>query len=180
MHQRHSKLHNGHRSGTRWSTLLFTIGTGSALGYLLDPQLGRQRRARARDKALRAAHMTSREAGRIEHDLANRAHGFMARLRSLITPDEASDEVVSERIRAGIGRSCSNASAIEVSVINGEATLTGPILEHEHAQVLRAVERVRGVRSVNDRLERHLGPNNISRLQHGSANPRRTLHVARR
>ena len=137
-------------------SLFFGLGAGSLLSYLLDPRLGRGRRAIARDRARRAAHEAKLEASKVEHDLINRAHGFAARLRSMTQPEQASDEVVSERVRAALGRVCSRASAIEVVVADGRATLGGPVLEREYVPVMRTAARVRGVRSVEDRLERHV------------------------
>ena len=87
--------------------------------------------------------------------MINRAHGLAARLRTMTQPERASDEVVSERVRAALGRVCSRASAIEVSVVDGRATLSGPIVQREHVPVMRTTARVRGVRSVEDRMNRN-------------------------
>lgn len=159
-------LRDGRGSGTRWQSLFIGLGAGSLLSYLLDPRLGRGRRAVARDRARRAAHMTALEANKVQHDLINRAHGFAARLRSMAQPELASDEVVSERVRAAMGRVCSRASAIEVGVADGCATLTGPILQREYVPVLRTAARVRGVRSVEDRLDRYVAPDESFALRH--------------
>src|SRR5262245_11150118 len=107
----------GRGSSGGWRSLLLGLGAGSLLGYLLDPQLGRRRRATVRDRAMRAAHKTQREASKVEHELLNRAHGYAARFRAMSQPDRASDDVIGERVRAALGRVCSHASAIEVSVV---------------------------------------------------------------
>ena len=156
----------GRGSGTRWGSMFLGLGAGSLLGYLLDPQLGRGRRATARDRAHRTAHQAKLEAMKVEHDLINRAHGLAARLRSMTQPEQASDEVVSERVRAALGRVCSRASAIEVSVGDGRVTLCGPILEREYVPVMRTAARVRGVRSVEDQLDRHVTPEESYGLRH--------------
>ena len=163
-----NKFHDGRGSGRRWQTLIFGLGAGSLLGYLLDPRLGRRRRATARDRARRAMHEATLEASKVEHDLLNRAHGLAARLRSMTQPEQRpSDEVVSERVRAALGRVCSHASAIEVKVTDGRATLTGAVLEREHVPVIRTAARVRGVRSVEDWLERHISPEGTLRRHSG-------------
>jgi len=159
------KSDDGRGSGMRWRTLIFGVGAGSLLGYLLDPQLGRRRRATMRDRTRRAAHVTKLEANKVEHDLINRAHGFAARLRSMAQPEQASDEVVSERVRAALGRVCSRASAIEVMVTDGRAILSGPILSREYVPVMRTAARARGVRSVEDRLHRHVAPDEVLALR---------------
>ncbi len=160
------KVQDGRGSGTRWGSMFLGLGAGSLLGYLLDPRLGRGRRAIARDRARRTAHQAKLEAIKVEHDLINRAHGLAARLRTMTQPEQASDEVVSERVRAALGRVCSRASAIEVSVVGGRATLCGPILEREYVPVMRTAARVRGVRSVEDQLDRHITPEGSYALRH--------------
>ena len=164
-------------SGTRWTSLFFGLGAGSLLGYLLDPRLGRGRRATARDRAQRTAHQAKREALKVERDLINRAHGLAARLRTMTQPEQASDEVVSERVRAALGRVCSRASAIEVAVADGRAILAGPILEREHVPVIRTAARIRGVRSVEDRMERHVSPDGVYALRH-DGKPRNSMRCA--
>jgi CBS domain-containing protein/osmotically-inducible protein OsmY len=160
------KSQGGRGSGTRWGSMVFGLGAGSLLGYLLDPRLGRRRRAVARDRARRTAHQVKLDAIKVEHDLLNRAHGLAARLRAMTQPEQASDEVVSERVRAALGRACSRASAIEVSVLDGRATLCGTILEREYVPVMRAVARVRGVGSIEDQLDRHVTPDGSYALRH--------------
>jgi len=159
------------RGRARWPVLLGGIGLGSALSYLLDPSLGRGRRARARQKALRAARLGSRDARHLEHDLSNRAHGFLARLRAAVRTEIPDDEIVKERVRSALGRASSHAGAIEVSVTNGTVGIKGPVLEREHARVVREIQRVRGVRAVEDGLERHVHPAGVPGLQESRARP---------
>jgi CBS domain-containing protein len=135
--------------------------------YFIDPALGRGRRARARDKAARVARLGTRDVLRVEHDLTNRAHGWLARLRAVLRADAAPDEVVRERVRSTIGRVCSHAGAVEVSVYGGEVLLCGPVLEREHGPLIREVSRVRGVHAIDDQLARHLHPTNVAGLQEG-------------
>ena len=172
------KIQDGRSTArTRWSSLFFGLGAGSLLGYLLDPRLGRGRRAMARDRAHRTAHQAKLDAIKVERDLINRAHGLAARLRTMTHKEVASDEVVSERVRAALGRVCSRASAIEVSVADGRATLAGPILEREHVPVIRTASRIRGVRSVEDRMERHVSSDEVSALRH-DGKPRSSMRCA--
>jgi CBS domain-containing protein len=137
------------------------------LGYLFDPSRGRQRRARTRDKAVHALHEGPRDAQRLQTMVTNRARGLACRLRAALLPEPATDEVIKERTRAAIGRVCSHAHAIEVSVTDGEVVLSGPIIEREHARVLRDASRVRGVRAVHDQLARHVHPGKVPGLQGG-------------
>src|SRR5206468_902409 len=52
-----------------FGTFMGGLGLGSVLAYYLDPRLGRQRRARAHDKALHTTRAGGREVSAIEHDL---------------------------------------------------------------------------------------------------------------
>jgi CBS domain-containing protein len=149
--------------------LLGGIGVGSALAYLFDPAQGRMRRARTRDKAVHAMHEGPRGAERLRSMVTNRARGLACRVRAALIPAPASDEVIKERARAAIGRVCSHAHALDVSVVDGEVVISGPIIEREHARVLRDVSRVRGVRAVHDQLARHVHPGKIPGLQGGRA-----------
>jgi CBS domain-containing protein len=169
MSRRLEKPQQPEAKGNRWPYLLGGIGAGTALAYLLDPVLGRKRRSRARDKLVHAAHEGTREVRRAECAIANRAQGLLARVRASFRPEPATDEVIRERVRSALGRSCSHAGALEVSVTDGAVVLSGPILAREHARLLRDASRVRGVRAVHDQLTRHVHPSSIPGLQGGRA-----------
>ncbi|HYN13532.1 MAG TPA: SRPBCC family protein [Burkholderiales bacterium] len=121
---------------------------GGALGalamYFLDGQSGRRRRARTRDQL---AHVAS--------------------ARRLFQREDVSDEVLVERVRAALGRVVSQPHAIEVAASSGHVRLDGPILSHEVRALIRAVRRVAGVRSLDDRLTVYSDPEHLSSLQGG-------------
>ena len=74
------------------SPLLLGVALGAASAFMLDPQLGRRRRAFVRDKVER-----SREfADAASQDIRQRARGIAARARSL-RGGAAPDDVVAER-----------------------------------------------------------------------------------
>src|SRR5947209_14245955 len=52
------------------------MGLGAGLMYVFDPQMGRRRRALARDKAVRLAHEARDAADVVRRDLSNRARGL--------------------------------------------------------------------------------------------------------
>lgn len=144
---------------------------GAAATYLLDPDQGRRRRAGLRDR------LTSR-LGRLDHalavagrDLSNRTRGVVFGLRSRFEPGEVSDEVLAERVRARLGRVVSHPGAIGVAARQGSVILSGPVLNHEHAHLMRAVRSVPGVLEVEDQLETHATANGIPSLQGGVTPP---------
>ena len=149
----------------RLASLVGGLGFGALCAYYLDPRLGRQRRARLRDRAAHDTRARVRGAAGVERNLANRVRGTLARLRSSLRRAPVSDEVVSARVRAALGRACSHVSALDVAVEGGHLTLRGPVLEREHAAVIRQARRVRGVQELHDCLERHLHPSTIPGLQ---------------
>jgi len=157
-------------ASARWPAMLGGIGLGSALLYFLDPNLGRRRRAHARDKAARAARMGRRDVMHIERDLSNRAMGLLARLRARVRQEAPDDEILKDRVRSAIGHVCSHPRAIEVLVSDGTVWLAGPVLDNEHDRIIRHIGRIRGVRAIENGLERHLRPNGVPSLQ-GNRSP---------
>jgi len=61
----------------------------------------------------------------------------------------APDTVVAERVRERLRRL---GAEVEVSVTGGEVELRGSVAASDHARILRAVSRVRGVRGIDDDL----------------------------
>jgi uncharacterized membrane protein len=151
------------------------IFLGGALGalamYFLDPQQGRRRRARTRDKAVHAGKVLN-EAGKVTaRDTAHRARGMWANTRKLFDHERVSDEILVGRVRAELGRFVSHAHAIEVVAEGGHVTLSGPILAEEVRPLLRCARRVPGVRAVSDRLTVHEDASHVSALQGGQPAP---------
>ena len=156
------------------------VGLGSLLAYFAgffgSRRLGRRRRALAGAAARHMARVGVRRLGRSKRGVINHARGLAARLRSRLRPEPASDEVIEARVRAALGRVSSHVSAIEVAVQDGQVALEGPVLEREHRRVVRTARRVRGVRALDDRLERHRRPKAFG-LHDGR--PRSTAHRRR-
>ncbi|HEY8280300.1 MAG TPA: hypothetical protein VIH99_11795 [Bdellovibrionota bacterium] len=67
----------------RWlfSTLVTGTMLGAGLMFLLDPMLGRGRRARLLEKGVKARHRTMSHAHKAVRHLRNRSKGMVARLR---------------------------------------------------------------------------------------------------
>lgn len=161
-----SKTHQPHATN-----LVVAAGVGALLMYLLDPAQGRRRVALARDKVTRIGRKTSEMTDAGLRDLANRAAGIGAELRGATSGERVSDEVLVERVRARLGRSVSHPRSIEVSAASGCVTVSGPVLEHEVEHLLRALESVRGVRQIENRLDVHATADHVPALQGGNGRP---------
>lgn len=141
------------------------LGLGALLMYIFDPQLGRRRRAIARDKMIRLGHKTADAIDVTSRDLKNRALGLAAETRSLFSKREVSDEVLAQHVRERLGPLVSHPGTIEVRAENGKIILSGPILADEINRLLRRVSSIGGVTDVENRLEAHESAENIPGLQ---------------
>src|SRR4051812_10669647 len=147
--------------------LLFGGALGAAAMYFLDPHSGRRRRARTRDKAVRASRILGEASKVTARDAQQRVSGLIAGTKRLFLHEEVPDEVLVGRVRAALGRVVSHPHAVEVFVNSGHVSLSGPVLAHEARLLLRAVRAVGGVRAVSDELQVHEEPGNVPSLQGG-------------
>ncbi|HKU47729.1 MAG TPA: BON domain-containing protein, partial [Burkholderiales bacterium] len=148
--------------------LLFGSALGALVMYFLDPNLGRRRRARTRDKVMHAAKVVNEGARVTARDTVHRAQGAWAEAKRLLGNEgEVTDEVVVGRVRAELGRVVSHPHAIEVASNGGHVTLLGPIISYKVRPLLRAARRVPGVRAVSDQLTVYNEPGNVPALQGG-------------
>ena len=107
-------------------------------------------------------------------DLGNRVQGLRARATQLVRTggsNEADDPVLAARIRTKIGRAISHPHPINVMVLQGRVTLSGPVLTHEKEILIKAVQHVPGVQAVEDHLTAHDTPEGVPALQ-GDSVPR--------
>jgi uncharacterized membrane protein len=157
--------------------LAIGAGLGAGLMYFLDPQQGRRRRALVRDQVVHVASRADDALSAAVCDLSQQARGLAAELWSLAVGGNVDDRRLAARVRSRLGRYVSHPRAVDATAHDGAVTLSGPILEHERDRLLRAVSLLRGVREVEDRLEPHRGPGNISDLQGGVCRPGERLNV---
>jgi len=122
--------------------------------YFLDPQRGRKRRARFRDRTTHLGREVGKLAREASADTRHRAHGLFERARGPERAD-AGDHILEARVRSKLGRVVSHAHAIDVAVEGAVATLRGPILAGEVDEAIRMTRHVPGVRDVIDELDRH-------------------------
>jgi hypothetical protein len=131
------------------------VGAGLGLMYLLDPKNGRRRRAMIRDKTVHGLKVTGRAIEKTSRHVANATKGVAMTMVSPLRKESlpVSDDVLEHRIRTKMGRAVSNPRAISVSVSEGNIKLSGPVLKSEARRLLSCVSRIRGVNSVENRLD---------------------------
>src|SRR5438132_9940321 len=159
--------------------LMTGAAVGAALLFVLDPNRGAKRRAVLRDKLVRAGRVAGEGAGATARDMSNRVRGVAASIRGRFS-DDASDDIVRERVRATLGRASSHPRALDVDVRDGCVTLRGPILSSEAHAVLAVAAGVRGVQGVVDELERHETAVGIPSLQGEGRIAQPTLDILQR
>ena len=147
--------------------IMGAAGLGAGLMFLLDPDLGTRRRAILRDKLISFTRLAAWAADKASRDLKNRVYGTVANTRSRFTDTSVSDDVLVERVRSQMGRAVSHAHAIQVRASEGTVTLIGEILSDEVNDLIRCVSAVKGVKRVDNRLNAHQQPGDISSLQGG-------------
>jgi uncharacterized membrane protein len=169
---REQRLH-GHCTASRreirmkTSSVLPAAAIGALATYLLDPDLGRRRRARVREKIFGKLSHMDEAAAIVAVDLRNRLKGVVASMRTRLASRDVPDEILVARVRAKLGRFLSHPGAVEVSASGGTVMLQGPILQHEAHRAFKAVRTVPGVRRVVDRLDVHEQQGSVSALQGG-------------
>jgi gas vesicle protein len=85
------------------TTLLLTAAgcalLGAGLMYLLDPDAGRRRRARVRDKMIRAGHAAEEYARDTGRYMSDRARGLASETRARFRHEDVPDHTLVERVR---------------------------------------------------------------------------------
>lgn len=151
---------------------LALIGLGAGLMYLLDPDQGKRRRALIRDQTVRGVNRADLALGKARRDVGNRSRGLLAEARQRFTKEnDVPDEVLTERVRAKIGRIVSHPHSIQVTADHGHIVVSGPILTREAQRLNRGLSSVRGVNTVENRLDLHQTPGDVPGLQ-GEPGPR--------
>ncbi|RZI42873.1 polyketide cyclase [Herbaspirillum sp. HC18] len=157
------------KSSSRAAWMIGGVSLGALAMYLSDPDRGLRRRTLASDKIRSAVSKTGNAFDVASRDLGNRLQGLRAQAGRLLSrrKDQADDSVLVERVRQKVGRTVSHPRAVKIDSQQGMITLRGPILAHEHQELLDTVRGVHGVTGVEDRLEIYQRPEGISSLQGG-------------
>lgn len=130
----------------RWNG--FAMAAGAIAMYFLDPDRGKRRRVVVHDSLVHCGYASRRFFRRFRRDLRNRAEGSLAETTRLFRRDEATDEVLRERIRTMLGRVVADPHEVEVRCLDGNVTLAGQVRPREVRRLHSAIRSVRGVRNL--------------------------------
>lgn len=147
------------------SSLLWGAAIGAGLMYFYDPQNGNRRKAMFRDQVY---HMRSRGDEALDiavNDLRNRAKGLLAEGMSMVSGEDVPDQVVEARAKSRLTFFTRHPGAINIAVQEGNAMLSGDVLADEVDGILQGLNRVRGIRNVENNLRVHQEAGNIPHLQ---------------
>jgi uncharacterized membrane protein len=145
--------------------IIRTIGLGALLMYVFDPQQGRRRRARLRDKMIHYNRKARAGIDATARDIKNRTAGVAIATRKMFSGKDAGGTELVQRVRATVRGLVSHPNAITVDAEEGRVTLSGPILEAEVKPLIEHVSSLPGVAAVENRLEVHREPGNVPGLQ---------------
>jgi uncharacterized membrane protein len=145
--------------------LLTGVIMGAGAMYLLDPDRGARRRSLLRDQGIHVGHKLGDGLAATARDTRNRTLGVTAEFRRRFSRQQPDDEVLHDRVRSALGRLVSHPGSVTVTAFEGRVTLGGQVLEHELDPLLRGLDRVPGVREVQNELDIHRSANGVPSLQ---------------
>jgi len=138
----------------------FVGGTalGAGLMYILDPNRGNARRAKLREKAIRAVHVTQREANKQLRNAGNHLVGIMREVKSSIRDrsSEISDDILLDRVRAQLGRDVRHMRMLDFTVEDGCVIVAGQALRGEADKIRGRLRKTRAEVSQSE-MERLAG-----------------------
>jgi len=127
--------------------------------YLLDPVSGRRRRAWIADKARSLLNEVGDAVDVTWRDTTNRLRGLWTRVGSIFDRRQPTDEQITQRVRAQMGRLVWRPRQIEVSVQGGRVFLSGgPLSPGQCQRLIEHVQSMRGVTAVENQLRLEPAP----------------------
>jgi uncharacterized membrane protein len=149
----------------RLSSWLFGLGLGAGLMYFLDPDSGDRRKAMVRDRLTRMQSKGDEAVETAVNDLRNRLRGVFSNGMAMVSEDDLPDQAVEARIRARMGLLARHPGDVMLTVQNGRVVLEGNMLQNEVEGFVSGIQRMKGVREVQNNLHVHQDAGDNPRLQ---------------
>lgn len=138
-------------------TMVSGMVIGATIMYMFDEHRGAKRRASARDKLVHAGHVLAHAVNQHSRDVANRATGALAELRSSLRDRGRtfSGEQLISRVRAQLGHVSSHSGLLEIRAEDGFVVVRGPVLRAEVQKIRERLKKIRGIREFRLEVEPH-------------------------
>jgi len=128
---------------------------GARLMYLFDPDRGRSRRAKLRDRVAGGIHFLQREANKqarnVGHQVIGRLHEIRSSIHERATPID--EDILLDRVRAQLGRDVMRMRRLDLSMQDGCVVIAGPVMPGEAEKIRKKLRKIRGVRDCDVRVE---------------------------
>jgi osmotically-inducible protein OsmY len=139
----------------RVGTFALGIATGGAIGYLLDPDRGRSRRARLRDQTKSQVRTASASLkNRLDYQRGV-ARGIMHDLAKHLGPErEYTDDTLLQKVKSEALGHWDHKDTIAVDIRDGMVMLTGRVdSETDRDRLIELIRAVDGVGLIDDRVD---------------------------
>ena len=144
------------RSGIGSCAASFVGGAaiGAGLMYILDANRGRARRAKLREKGIRAVHIAQREVNKQLRNAGNHIWGRIHEIQSSVVDrsSDISDDILLDRVRAQLGRDVRHLRMLDFTIEDGCVIVAGPALRGEGEKIRNRLRKTRGVRDCDVRV----------------------------
>jgi hypothetical protein len=140
------------RRGIKRPVVWAAAGAGMAVAYYFDPQLGRTRRTRARDRLGAMFRRVGRRLGRLSRRAEAKGYGaWMKATHPTERPKDLDDATLAHKVQSEVLRSAPE--GITVNAEDGIVVLRGEVESPERmAELARAILRIPGVSGVENLL----------------------------
>jgi osmotically-inducible protein OsmY len=139
----------------RVPTFVLGIATGAAIGYLLDPDRGRSRRARLRDQTKSQVRTASESLkNRLEYQRGV-ARGIVHDLTEPLGPQrQYTDDTLLQKVKSEALGYWDHEGTIDVDIRDGQVMLTGRVdSERGRDRLIELIRAVDGVGLIDDRVD---------------------------
>ncbi len=161
--------------GLSFVSLLAGMGLGAGLMYVFDTDMGRRRRALARDKAIRLGRGIAWHADKQARNAANHIKGTIAEYQARVRDpmQDVDDDQLVRRVAAQVGHVVSHPGSLQITAEDGRVIIRGPILRSEFDRLKDRLDETRGIRNYDLQVDVHDTAENVPGLQGESRRQRK-------